>query len=106
MHFTKSQLQAIAHDTGNLQIIACAGSGKTEVVARRVAALLKNGAETKLAPRNIVAFTFTTGGPLAARRCPLAAIALLAAYWPVRQPMRSDPMAALSMNDPVASRRC
>lgn len=59
MKFTESQLQAIGHSEGNLQIIACAGSGKTEVVARRVANLLKNGATTGLAPRNIVAFTFT-----------------------------------------------
>src|SRR5215467_4375415 len=59
MKFTESQLQAIAHDHGNLQIIACAGSGKTEVVARRVATLLKNGAADGLQPRNIVAFTFT-----------------------------------------------
>lgn len=56
MTFTPAQLQAIAHDAGNLQLIACAGSGKTEVVARRVARLLKNG---DLAPRNIIAFTFT-----------------------------------------------
>lgn len=55
MNFTPNQLQAIGHHHGNLQLIACAGSGKTEVVARRVASLLRNG----LAPRNIVAFTFT-----------------------------------------------
>jgi DNA helicase-2/ATP-dependent DNA helicase PcrA len=55
MNFTLKQLQAIGHYQGNLQLIACAGSGKTEVVARRVANLLKNGC----APRNIVAFTFT-----------------------------------------------
>ena len=55
MNFTPKQLQAISHQQGNLQLIACAGSGKTEVVARRVANLLKNG----LSPRNIVAFTFT-----------------------------------------------
>lgn len=59
MNFTKSQLQAIDHQHSNLQIIACAGSGKTEVVARRIASLLKNGANTGLTPRNIVAFTFT-----------------------------------------------
>lgn len=56
MQFTHSQQAAIDHQQGNLQIIACAGSGKTEVVARRVANLLKNGG---LLPRNIVAFTFT-----------------------------------------------
>jgi DNA helicase-2/ATP-dependent DNA helicase PcrA len=38
------------------RLIACAGSGKTEVVARRVSELLKTG---KAKPGNIVAFTFT-----------------------------------------------
>jgi DNA helicase II / ATP-dependent DNA helicase PcrA len=59
--FTKTQLEAIRHVAGNLQLIACAGSGKTEVVARRVANLLKptssGGGGCK--PENIVAFTFT-----------------------------------------------
>ena len=54
MKFTDSQIAAINHKDGNLQLIACAGSGKTEVVARRVANLLKKG----LIPRNIIAFTF------------------------------------------------
>jgi ATP-dependent DNA helicase UvrD/PcrA len=40
MKFTDSQQKAIAHVDGNLQLIACAGSGKTEVVARRVVQLL------------------------------------------------------------------
>ena len=43
----------------NLQLIACAGSGKTEVVARRVAHLLTKSGDDCLKPRNIVAFTFT-----------------------------------------------
>jgi len=55
MRFTKQQQEAIQSIDQSLQIIACAGSGKTEVVAQGVVALLKNG----LAPRNIVAFTFT-----------------------------------------------
>jgi len=59
MEFTHSQLRAIGHQHSNLQIIACAGSGKTEVVARRIASMLKAGARTGLAPKNIVAFTFT-----------------------------------------------
>ena len=58
MQFTKRQSEAIRHTKGNLQLIACAGSGKTEVVARRVASLL-NPKGGKLSPRNIVAFTFT-----------------------------------------------
>src|SRR5271168_3870663 len=55
MNLTQSQKDAIGHADSNLQLIACAGSGKTEVVARRVANLLKEG----LRPGNIVAFTFT-----------------------------------------------
>jgi DNA helicase II / ATP-dependent DNA helicase PcrA len=55
MRLTQAQKQAIEHTAGNLQLIACAGSGKTEVVAHRVAALLKSGFK----PANIVAFTFT-----------------------------------------------
>jgi len=52
---TEEQRRAVNHLKGNLQIIACAGSGKTEVVSRRIAELVKSGA----APRSIVAFTFT-----------------------------------------------
>jgi DNA helicase-2/ATP-dependent DNA helicase PcrA len=59
MKFTKKQLEAINHHSNNLQLIACAGSGKTEVVAQRVASILKAGKGEGLAPRNIVAFTFT-----------------------------------------------
>ena len=46
---------AVAHRGGHVQIIAAAGSGKTEVVAQRVAALLREGEP----PGSIVAFTFT-----------------------------------------------
>lgn len=59
MKFTPSQQEAIAYQTGNLQLIACAGSGKTEVVARRVVALLDPDSEQSVHPSNIVAFTFT-----------------------------------------------
>jgi len=40
----------------NLQIIACAGSGKTEFVSTRIAFLVAEGLAK---PENIVAFTFT-----------------------------------------------
>jgi len=56
---TPSQRQAIEHESGNLQLIACAGSGKTEVVAQRVVHLLSRRPGAVLAPRNIMAFTFT-----------------------------------------------
>lgn len=58
MTFTAEQIRAIGHRKGHLQLIACAGSGKTEVVANRVANLLKPGDEAAVLPRNIIAFTF------------------------------------------------
>jgi DNA helicase-2/ATP-dependent DNA helicase PcrA len=48
-------LRAVRHRGSHMQIIACAGSGKTEVVAQRVADLLADGADA----RSIIAFTFT-----------------------------------------------
>ena len=59
MNFTESQRRAIEHDGRNLQLIACAGSGKTEVVARRVVHLLTPEKADSLQPGNIIAFTFT-----------------------------------------------
>lgn len=59
--FTAAQQAAITHVRGHLQLIACAGSGKTEVVAQRVVTLLRpvdqGGDGCK--PVNIIAFTFT-----------------------------------------------
>lgn len=46
---------AVAYRGSHIQIIAAAGSGKTEVVSQRVADLIATGTE----PRSIVAFTFT-----------------------------------------------
>ncbi len=59
MNLTNAQELAVNYNGGNLQLIACAGSGKTEVVAQRVAHLLTKQGEGRLEPRNIVAFTFT-----------------------------------------------
>ena len=59
MELTKAQQQAIEYSGRNLQLIACAGSGKTEVVARRIAYLLTGQGDDRLEPRNVVAFTFT-----------------------------------------------
>lgn len=60
MQFTRTQLKAIAHARGQLQLIACAGSGKTEVISQRVARLLRTPSHGRaLVPANIVAFTFS-----------------------------------------------
>jgi DNA helicase-2/ATP-dependent DNA helicase PcrA len=49
------QEKVIAHRGGHLQVIACAGAGKTEAISRRVSSLIEEGVE----PAQIVAFTFT-----------------------------------------------
>lgn len=55
INYTEEQKKAINHDNGHLRIIACAGSGKTQVISQRIANLIKKGV-----PANkIVAFTFT-----------------------------------------------
>lgn len=55
LSFTGDQLKAINHKKGHLRIIACPGSGKTEVVSNRIDRLIENGVN----PKTIVAFTFT-----------------------------------------------
>ncbi|HVI01399.1 MAG TPA: UvrD-helicase domain-containing protein, partial [Enhygromyxa sp.] len=57
--FTPNQQRAIDHRNGNLQLVACAGSGKTEVLANRVARLLDPAGSPAYLPRHIAAFTFT-----------------------------------------------
>src|SRR2546428_7725817 len=57
--YTESQLDAIRHIDGTLQIIACAGSGKTQVISERVAEILGRKKKEGIRPSNIVAFTFT-----------------------------------------------
>ncbi|MGB0972725.1 MAG: UvrD-helicase domain-containing protein, partial [Mycobacterium sp.] len=47
--------RAVTHRGSHIQIIAAAGSGKTEVVSQRVASLLADGEP----PESIIAFTFT-----------------------------------------------
>ncbi len=54
--YTAAQVEAISCVDEPLQIIACAGSGKTQVISQRIAAIL---AQSGVEPRNIVAFTFT-----------------------------------------------
>lgn len=55
LNLSSEQRKVIAHRRGHLQVIACAGSGKTEAVSQRVASLIFEGTP----PSGIVAFTFT-----------------------------------------------
>lgn len=59
MDYTPAQKKAIAIIDRNLQIIACAGSGKTRVVAARIVNVLRRQEDNGIQPENIVAFTFT-----------------------------------------------
>jgi DNA helicase-2/ATP-dependent DNA helicase PcrA len=55
LQLSPEQQRVVSHRGSDLQVIACAGSGKTESISRRVAALVAEG----VAPEAIVAFTFT-----------------------------------------------
>jgi DNA helicase II / ATP-dependent DNA helicase PcrA len=59
VNYTPSQLRAIATIDRNLQIIACAGSGKTQVISRRIVNILESKKSAGIKPENVVAFTFT-----------------------------------------------
>src|SRR3989339_2039497 len=54
-HLTESQKKAVFHKQGPLLILAGPGSGKTRVIAYRIAALIDSGVR----PFNICAITFT-----------------------------------------------
>ena len=56
MSLTDKQLDAINEVDRHLQIIACAGSGKTDVVSRRIAQIISRNLAK---PEEVVAFTFT-----------------------------------------------
>ena len=55
MDYTAAQRQAIETIDRNLQIIACAGSGKTQVISARIVRILQQGVPLSA----VVAFTFT-----------------------------------------------
>ena len=56
MEYTKAQRAAIGTLDDPLLIVACAGSGKTQVISQRIIEILRR---PDLDPKNIVAFTFT-----------------------------------------------
>lgn len=56
-NLSDSQKEAVETIDEDLEIIACAGAGKTGVVTRRIINILKS--KSDILPENIVAFTFT-----------------------------------------------
>ena len=56
MKYTSEQQLAIDTTDNNLQIIACAGSGKTQVISQRIVNILK---KKDIEAKNILAFTYT-----------------------------------------------
>lgn len=56
MKYTQPQQLAIDTVDENLQIIACAGSGKTQVISQRIVNILK---QEEVEAKNIIAFTYT-----------------------------------------------
>jgi DNA helicase-2/ATP-dependent DNA helicase PcrA len=54
VELSAEQQRVVDYRDGHLRVIACAGSGKTESISRRVAHLTAEGVE----PASIVAFTF------------------------------------------------
>lgn len=59
MKYTQYQRAAVDSVDDNLQIVACAGSGKTQVISARIVNILKQKKDSGITPANIVAFTFT-----------------------------------------------
>lgn len=53
--WTGSQRDVIGHQDGPIQVIACAGSGKTQTISARIAQMVHEGIDRD----SIVAFTFT-----------------------------------------------
>ncbi|MFA5904956.1 MAG: ATP-dependent DNA helicase [Desulfobacula sp.] len=59
LHYSEKQLDAIKSNDKHLRIIACAGSGKTSTIVGKIDYLLNPQNGYRLAPKNIIAFTYT-----------------------------------------------
>ena len=63
--FNPQQLEAVVHDEGPMLVLAGAGSGKTRIIAHRVAYLID---VRQIAPQKIVAVSFTNKAHCEPRR--------------------------------------
>ncbi|MBU1992621.1 MAG: ATP-dependent DNA helicase [Patescibacteria group bacterium] len=77
MNLNPSQREAVNHIEGPLMVVAGPGTGKTQVLALRVANILK---QTQMDPKNILALTFTESGVIAMRKRLLEIVGRAAYY--------------------------
>ncbi len=73
----KEQRQAVDHVDGPMLVLAGAGTGKTQIIALRIAKLLQT---TQLEPHNILCLTFTETGAAAMRQRLISIIGTSAYY--------------------------
>lgn len=66
-NLSPQQIEAVNAIDEDVEIIACAGAGKTGVVTRRIVNILKSKSE--VSPENIVAFTFTKKAAEELKKC-------------------------------------
>jgi DNA helicase-2/ATP-dependent DNA helicase PcrA len=64
MQLNPQQLQAAQHIEGPVMVLAGPGTGKTQIIAARIAEILE---QTQLSPHNILCLTFTESGVVAMR---------------------------------------
>ncbi len=79
INYSPEQKRIIRRRDGHIQVVACAGSGKTDTVAMRVAALLTEA----VPPSSIVAFTFTNAAAAALKARILKKVREVRADYPV-----------------------
>ena len=64
--YTAAQEEALTTINQNLQIIACAGSGKTQVISQRISNILK---QPGVLPKHVIAFTYTEKAAAELKSC-------------------------------------
>ena len=93
--YTSDQLRAVNCTNKTLQIVACAGSGKTQVLAARIARILS---QELASPSQIVAFTFTEKAAAELKERVLREVELATGGMPGMAEMFIGTMHAFSLN--------